>query len=762
MPGTRRLSLTPSIAQREQKATPDSFADVPPWPSAKRAPSPKFWEHMRHRSSITTFHDYRPSTSLASPRSTHSYRSLLKQNDPPRESKQWIEPRRPMSSLSFVRQKGSDTCVPGKFTQTLGQDAKHDLDNGAAIGLGLHVAGGPSEPSVSAHATGPLAYKAKEKFDGEERMLDQAETSHRLRAEPAPLASPEPQSPDMNVYAPNMAALSPEARPAPLPSLTGLHGLPMLGAAIPSTQPAVLNADKSQQAINPTRPATTLALYDLMPTTASTEAVAGVWADRSRSNDPSWPHKDTAEWLGGPTEAQARARERYMAQLAFHGMELDVALRDLCVRLTLRAEAQQIDRILNEFSKRYFVCNPAHLLGSVDAVHAVTFALLLLNTDLNTSQSDKMSREEFVDNTMATLHSIQTPVPPLVTVMQAEPIASPNLGVSTPQLYSDISRTQVELLLRNMYDRICTEPLGRLSRVSSFPVLRRETRSRPKGLLSRMRSRSLRAESSAASRSPSAEALETDPFPTLRGYVAHSVVYPKKRFGRPGATVYWGAVHPGRLVLYDADQTPYAEELPVNGACKEFSLVHAVADTVSASPEPYYAFDVVLVDGTQHRFQVSDDLQVRNWVQTILVHAARCTSVQAEPPEEGTDFGWACLDQPPPWQVTRSTHLWRRLFDRLGKSEKGTLPVWNPPPLALQPCDQSRDEQQACVAQHKRVLETLLQDHMNLREPLRAYWGNASAAVRLRALANWEARMNYLARELHKWTLYDRVLLPTA
>ncbi|KAI3625294.1 hypothetical protein CBS9595_000655 [Malassezia furfur] len=586
--------------------------------------------------------------------------------------------------------------------------------------------------------------------------------SHPLYPDRAPLASPKPSLPNKSAPIPSDSTISSETPLAPLPALTGLHGLPMLGATVPSTKPARLHADKYRSAINAGRPATTLALYNPMPAAPSTEPMAPTWLDHSMSDDPTCLHKDSAEWLGGPTEAQAYAREQYMAQLVFQDMELDVALRDLCVRLTLRGEAQQIDRILNEFSKRYSACNPTHLLGSADAVYAVTFALLLLNTDLHMSQLEKMSRKDFVDNTMATLRSMQTPLLPSVGAMQTEPSGSLDLGVAAPHLYSDISWTQVELLLESMYDRIYTEPLGRLSRVSSFPVLRRETRSRPKDLLNRMRSRSLRAEISVASRSPSAEALEIEPFPSLCGYMAHSVVYPKKRFRRPGATVYWAVIHPGRLALYDADQAPYAEELSASLASKELPLVHAMADTVSASAEPYYAFDVRLADGTQHRFQVSDDLQVRNWVQTILTHAARCTRIQTEPFEDGTDFGWARLDQRPPWHATRSTQLWRRLLDRLNKSETGILPIWNPPPLPLQPCNRRRDEQHLCVAQHKRALETLLQNHMDLRESLCAYWGDAGAAVRLRALANWEARMNYLARELHKWTVYDRVLLPTA
>lgn len=38
--------------------------------------------------------------------------------------------------------------------------------------------------------------------------------------------------------------------------------------------------------------------------------------------------------------------------------------RRLCAKLYLKAETQQVDRILNEFSRRYWDCNPNTLYGS--------------------------------------------------------------------------------------------------------------------------------------------------------------------------------------------------------------------------------------------------------------------------------------------------------------------------------------------------------------------------------------------------------------
>jgi hypothetical protein len=38
--------------------------------------------------------------------------------------------------------------------------------------------------------------------------------------------------------------------------------------------------------------------------------------------------------------------------------------RRLCAKLYLKAETQQVDRILEEFSRRYWDCNPGGVYGS--------------------------------------------------------------------------------------------------------------------------------------------------------------------------------------------------------------------------------------------------------------------------------------------------------------------------------------------------------------------------------------------------------------
>ncbi|KAJ8076839.1 hypothetical protein PM082_001262 [Marasmius tenuissimus] len=111
-----------------------------------------------------------------------------------------------------------------------------------------------------------------------------------------------------------------------------------------------------------------------------------------------------AEWLGGTGRINKIALQHYMDQFDFNAQSLDSAFRGLCAKLHLKGETQQIDRLLEEFSRRYWDCNPSGVYGSSNIVHAVTYSLLLLNTDLHVAElATRMSRSQFVRNTLTAI-----------------------------------------------------------------------------------------------------------------------------------------------------------------------------------------------------------------------------------------------------------------------------------------------------------------------------------------------------------------------
>lgn len=113
-----------------------------------------------------------------------------------------------------------------------------------------------------------------------------------------------------------------------------------------------------------------------------------------------------AEWLGGHGQVNKIALHYYMNYFDFTGLRLDVAFRRLCAKLYLKAETQQVDRILEELSRRFWDCNPTRLYGSASVIHAVVYSILLLNTDLHIADiANRMSRSQFVRNTMMAIQT---------------------------------------------------------------------------------------------------------------------------------------------------------------------------------------------------------------------------------------------------------------------------------------------------------------------------------------------------------------------
>ncbi|KAL5507199.1 hypothetical protein ACEPAH_6655 [Sanghuangporus vaninii] len=142
-----------------------------------------------------------------------------------------------------------------------------------------------------------------------------------------------------------------------------------------------------------------------------------------------------AEWLGGNKPVNKLALKYYIDYFDFSRLRLDVAFRRLCAKLYLKAETQQVDRILEEFSRRYWETNPSTIYGSASVVHAVSYSLLLLNTDLHVAElASRMSRNQFVRNTLA---AIQMQIRPNGTGRASTPELTHDDGSSIRGVGSD-------------------------------------------------------------------------------------------------------------------------------------------------------------------------------------------------------------------------------------------------------------------------------------------------------------------------------------
>jgi len=83
----------------------------------------------------------------------------------------------------------------------------------------------------------------------------------------------------------------------------------------------------------------------------------------------------------------------------FAEMELDVAFRNFLLAVSLPPSTKKIQMILVHFSDRYYDCNPSHVFSSADGVYTVTYAMLMLNTDLhNGNVKTKLKPGHFISS----------------------------------------------------------------------------------------------------------------------------------------------------------------------------------------------------------------------------------------------------------------------------------------------------------------------------------------------------------------------------
>ncbi|KAF9948513.1 hypothetical protein BGZ70_002194 [Mortierella alpina] len=135
------------------------------------------------------------------------------------------------------------------------------------------------------------------------------------------------------------------------------------------------------------------------------ESLAFKTAKRCWAEDSTFLRRDEiSPYLGAGSKPFNRlVLSFYMRHFNFSGKRLDTAFRLLCQKLMLRGETQEVDRVLEQFAARFVECNPESIFGHKDVVHAITYSILLLNTDLHVvkqSNANKMSRSAFVKNTL--------------------------------------------------------------------------------------------------------------------------------------------------------------------------------------------------------------------------------------------------------------------------------------------------------------------------------------------------------------------------
>lgn len=111
------------------------------------------------------------------------------------------------------------------------------------------------------------------------------------------------------------------------------------------------------------------------------------------------------DYIGdGPVDKypfNATVRDAYIAMFDFRETPtLDEALRTFLAKFRLPGEAQKIDRMMEAFSKQYYLqASGESPLVDADAAYVLSFSIIMLNTDLHSDHiAKKMTMDEFVRN----------------------------------------------------------------------------------------------------------------------------------------------------------------------------------------------------------------------------------------------------------------------------------------------------------------------------------------------------------------------------
>ncbi|XP_072562668.1 PH and SEC7 domain-containing protein 2-like isoform X2 [Paramormyrops kingsleyae] len=108
--------------------------------------------------------------------------------------------------------------------------------------------------------------------------------------------------------------------------------------------------------------------------------------------------RDVAQHLSKNNKFNQMVAAEYLNFFNFTGLTLEQALRTFLKTFPLTGETQERERILAHFSRRFSSCNPVSHV-SEDGIHALTCALMLLNTDLHGHNlGRKMTCQQFIRN----------------------------------------------------------------------------------------------------------------------------------------------------------------------------------------------------------------------------------------------------------------------------------------------------------------------------------------------------------------------------
>ncbi|XP_011331529.1 PH and SEC7 domain-containing protein 1 isoform X2 [Ooceraea biroi] len=280
---------------------------------------------------------------------------------------------------------------------------------------------------------------------------------------------------------------------------------------------------------------------------------------------------DVSRHLSKNNDFSRAVAEEYLRYFNFERDTLDVALRKFLAQFSLTGETQERERVLVHFSKRYLDCNPGSF-NSQDAVHTLTCAIMLLNTDLHGQNiGRKMSCSEFIEN-----------------------LSELNDGDNFPrevlkQLYNAIKSFPLEWALDEEGDEATNQVIQQGDGTAMI----------------------------AGTGNPFLDVPNiTGATEFKKGYVMRKCCYDsngkKTPFGKRGWKMYYCTLR--ELVLYlHKDEHGFRNDSLHNA----IRIHHALATKATDYTKKQHVFRLQTADQAEYLFQTSDSKELQSWIDTI-------------------------------------------------------------------------------------------------------------------------------------------------
>uniref|UniRef100_A0ABD2WS20 SEC7 domain-containing protein n=1 Tax=Trichogramma kaykai TaxID=54128 RepID=A0ABD2WS20_9HYME len=288
---------------------------------------------------------------------------------------------------------------------------------------------------------------------------------------------------------------------------------------------------------------------------------------------------DVSRHLSKNNDFSKAVADEYLRYFNFENDTLDVALRKFLAQFSLTGETQERERVLVHFSKRYLDCNPGSF-NSQDAVHTLTCAIMLLNTDLHGPNiGKKMTVSEFIEN--------------LVELNDGEDFPKEVLK----QLYGAIKSFPLEWAL----DEEAEEGFAQTLQQGDSPVI---------------------------AGNPFIEVPNISSAKEYKkGYVMRKSCFDpdgkKTPLGKRGWKMYHCTLK--ELVLYlDKDEHSFHN----NSSHNVIAIHHALATKATDYTKRQHVFRLQTANQAEYLFQTSDSKELQSWIDTINFV---CASFSAQP-----------------------------------------------------------------------------------------------------------------------------------